>query len=276
MCPKCGSAHVELNDESLRCANQACQATYDLAKGEIPIFAPSIDIGKYDAAYATKYAGIWALGYKTLHRGENEGLYRTVNEMVLSEGRRNEPLTILDLGCGIGRIVADCARNFSDSFVLGFDASIYMLERAREVVISDHEVLFDLSSVGLEKQAIFGAGANNVCLAQADAHSLPIQKDSLDIVTSVNLIDRVNDPAKVFQEIARVLRKDGLMVLTSPLNWTSGDLWQKHPDRNSVLKILSDLRMRIEEWFDCLFYREIEDARGSYADWNTLVVKARK
>jgi hypothetical protein len=51
--------------------------------------------GKYNAAYATKYAGIWALGYETLHRGENEGLYRTVNEMVLSEGRRKETSTIL-------------------------------------------------------------------------------------------------------------------------------------------------------------------------------------
>jgi ubiquinone/menaquinone biosynthesis C-methylase UbiE len=253
-----------------------CKALYELVGGEIPVFAPNIDMGKYDAAYATKYAGIWALGYETLHRGENEGLYRTVNEMVLSEGRRNEPSTILDLGCGIGRIVADCARNFLDSFVLGFDASIHMLRRAREIVVGNREVLFDLSSVGLKNQAICGAGANNVCLAQADAHSLPINDDSLDIVTSVNLIDRVSDPTTVFQEIVRALRKDGILVFTSPLNWTSGDLWQKHPDRNSMLKILSNLGMRMEEWFDGLFYREIEDARGSYTDWNTLVVKARK
>jgi hypothetical protein len=40
------------------------------------------DIGKYEPGYASRYAGLWAFGFATLHSGLDEGLYRTVSSLV--------------------------------------------------------------------------------------------------------------------------------------------------------------------------------------------------
>jgi SAM-dependent methyltransferase len=91
------------------------------------------------------------------------------------------------------------------------------------------------------------------------------------------LLDRLERPAALLDEIARVLAPQGLLVLTSPLNWRSrnGDEWS----RMGTVKALQDeLRSRgltIEKAFDGLVYREILDVRRSSTDWEVAVVTAR-
>jgi len=50
----------------------------------------------------------------------------------------------------------------------------------------------------------------------ADAHSLPFYDGAFDVVIAVEVFEHLADPEKASSEIFRVLRKDGLAVVTIP------------------------------------------------------------
>jgi ubiquinone/menaquinone biosynthesis C-methylase UbiE/uncharacterized protein YbaR (Trm112 family) len=274
VCPRCHSS-LRSEGDSLRCVGSGCGAVYTIDNG-IPFLAPDIDLGKYDETYANKYAGLWAHGYETLNFGDNESLYRTVSELILANADRHAEYTIVDAGCGVGRLTGACGKTFGKSTVFGLDASKYMLNWAYRVCTRDEPVVVDLSGAGFGTKTIPGMKLPNVCLAQADVLALPFCDDSVDIGLSINIVDRASDPRKVISEMYRVLKKGGLFVFTSPLNWCDQALWEAYPDGRAVLKMIADTGFLVEEWFDGLRYREVLDARGSYEEWITLVVQARR
>ena len=134
----------------------------------------------------------------------------------------------------------------------------------------------NLSSYGFGKKKIRGKNLSNLFLAQSDAHSLPIPDNSIDIGLSINIIDRTKNPHKIISDLHRVLKKDGLIVFSNPLNWIEEEKWLKYPDAESILKMFNEIGFKVEDWFDGLFYREIRDARGSFEEWKTLIIQARK
>ncbi len=112
---------------------------------------------------------------------------------------------VLDLGCGTGmlfRLLSERA-----DFVVGIDLSREMLRLAK---LKANE---------------------RVALVQADADSLPFVDESFDAVVSMTMLQNVPDPAVTLKEIARVLRKGGLAIITSLkhrhsadqlMNWATG------------------------------------------------------
>lgn len=234
--------------------------------------------GKYDPAYAARYAALWAFGYQTLHSGLDEGLYRTVSSFLaeaLVTVDRREPL-IVDAGCGVGRIVSDAAQLAPRGTVLAFDASLAMLEFARRVATGE-SIDIALSGYGFPSLRIARPATPNVVLARADVEDLPLANACADIVLSVNIVDRLpRGPDAAFRECHRILRGGGTLIFTDPFNWTEPRLWQKYPDSASVLRLLEESGFAVETWFDDLFYREIVDGRGSFEEFRTLAVKAHK
>ncbi len=51
---------------------------------------------------------------------------------------------------------------------------------------------------------------------QADATSIPIPRNSYDLVLSTEVIEHTRNPGKAIKEAARVLKKNGFLVLTTP------------------------------------------------------------
>jgi SAM-dependent methyltransferase len=98
---------------------------------------------------------------------------------------------LLDLGAGFGRLVDEY--NAFDAVIL-VDASPVMVEAARECV-----------------------GPNpRFIVVEAGAARLPIRSASIDVVVAVRLLVHFGDPTEVFQEIARVLRPDGQLIVEFP------------------------------------------------------------
>ena len=276
VCPHCHSELKEKNNRLLNCSNPKCNNSFKIDDNGIPFFAPDIDIGKYDENYANLYSGVWAYGYETMNQGENESLYRTVNEMILSNSFRDKEYTILDAGCGVGRTAGDCARYFNNSIILGMDASEHMLKKAHSFNHGDSKIEIDLSKFGFGRKVISQKNLENLLFIQADIYSLPLLDNIIDIGLSINIVDRVKDPKKVITEMYRVLKKGGLFLFSDPLNWQEERIWKKYPDAESILEMFTKIGFSIDIWFDGLFYREIKDARKSYEDWSTLIVQARK
>ena len=106
---------------------------------------------------------------------------------------RLQPTAVLDLGAGTGYASRELKRRYSGAQVIALDSSLAMLR----------------ASAGQQR---FLRRFSPVC---ADAHRLPLQSQSFDLVLSNLLIEWCHDPDAVFAEVARVLRPKGLFTFTT-------------------------------------------------------------
>ena len=109
------------------------------------------------------------------------------------DGITIDAATVVDLGAATGAAQKNLRRHFPSATVIGVDLSAAMLRTAAE------------------KKSWFTRSS----LVQADAAALPLADESVDIVFSNLLLPWVDDPATVFAEVARVLRKEGLFAFAT-------------------------------------------------------------
>ena len=103
--------------------------------------------------------------------------------------------TMLDLGSGAGIDALIASKKVgSAGLVIGVDMTPEMLESAR--ANADR------------------AGVTNVVFREGRLEQLPVDNDSVDVVTSNCVINLVPDKSAVFAEIARVLRSGGRRVIS--------------------------------------------------------------
>jgi malonyl-CoA O-methyltransferase len=111
---------------------------------------------------------------------------------------RLEPLlveaeTVIDLGAATGTATRALEKRFRGARVVSIDIAHSMLKRARE------------KRPWLSKAAF----------AQASADALPFPNESIDVIFSNLLLPWADDPALIFSEIARVLRKGGVFAFAT-------------------------------------------------------------
>jgi len=92
--------------------------------------------------------------------------------------------TILDVGCGLGILTRQLAERASSGTVWGVERSAEQLARA-------------------------AGDLPNLHFRQADAHELPFDDNTFDVVFCRFLLEHVSDPVQVLKEMRRVLRPGG-------------------------------------------------------------------
>ena len=103
-----------------------------------------------------------------------------------------KPNVILDMGCGTGLGVQSLMKRYRHARVLALDISSGMLQQTRK------------KSTWWRKPVL-------IC---GDAESLPLADNSVDLVYS-NLMLQWCEPEKVFAELLRVLRPQGLLMFST-------------------------------------------------------------
>lgn len=101
--------------------------------------------------------------------------------------------TVIDLGCGTGSACKALARRFRRSRVVAVDLSRGMLTQLAR------------------KQS----WRSKIAVVQADAHALPFANQSVDVVFANLLLPWIDEPAKLFKEVARILQEGGLMLFST-------------------------------------------------------------
>lgn len=104
---------------------------------------------------------------------------------------QGQPETILDLGCGTGYFHAALSDRYPSARYIGLDIAQGMIDYARQRCADDCQWLV------------------------ADAESIPIASDSVDLIFSSLAVQWCQRPAHLFAELSRVLRPGGLCVFTS-------------------------------------------------------------
>ena len=240
----------------------------------IPVFAPRMEhlraADRYDrdAGAADLYTGI-AYGHLLFGEGAAEGLYRTMSSLVLATFGGD----VLDLGCGVGRLLYDCASARPASRFCGVDLSYQLCRRAWRILRSGEPLAVDAWAHRGRAGAVLHAVRQlaNVWIAQASASALPFAPASFDVVTATLLLCQVEDPLIALGEMTRVLRPGGRLFLATPFGFRNAEQW---PQPGALLPALAELGFRIDERFDGLLYREVLDARGNAHEWRVAVMAA--
>jgi len=115
-------------------------------------------------------------------------------EATTRETLRRLPMTpyarVLDVGCGTGELLRRLRAKYPAAPLAGLDPVPQMLAMARSKL----------------------SGSEDLRVGYAD--SLPWQAGSFDVVVSCNMFHYITHPIEALQEMARVLRPGGAIVLT--------------------------------------------------------------
>ena len=98
---------------------------------------------------------------------------------------------VLDAGCGVGY------------------GSAYLAEAARHVVGVD----VDADAIAYARRRY---GAENVEFVNEDVVAMPFADDAFDVACSFETIEHVRDPEALVAQLRRVVREDGVCLLSTP------------------------------------------------------------
>lgn len=172
--------------------------------------------------------------YKTLYKDKNPDwdesmvyLSQKFGEIAKKKGK----ISVLDAGCGNGNYVIDENRNLIDY------------------------------AVGVDLVPEFTS--KNICLDKIDyanLTALPYSDESFDVVISLWVLEHLENPAKVFDEVSRVLKKGGRFLFVTP-NIAFFPLYIVHFFKS----------MKLNHFVNKVFFgRESKDVFKSYYRANTV------
>jgi SAM-dependent methyltransferase len=215
---------------------------------------------RYSEEYAASYAALWAYGADTLRMGGTEGFYAAVSQTVAEGLDGRIPSRIVDVGCGVGRVVRDLATD-----MVGFEPASAMLNISKRLLQRGETIGVDLRSRGLPKVKIKGQRLTNVEFVSTEKQLLAICKPgSCDVVISSNVIDRVASVHAHVALLARLLAPRGCLVLATPCNWQTESNWDRFPSFNGLISYVErSCRVRAFKLITDLPYQEVLDGLGA-------------
>ena len=183
---------------------------------------------------------------------------------------------IVEIGCSVGRWIGELATQYPTANFWGIDFSYQMLKRAHEFWVDQNSITLNMSHLGFSPIEINGKSLKNIQFGLAKAEDLPFEAASQDVVLSSFLLDRLDDPKKGLEEMWKVLRTGGKMVLISPLNFFKKTDWEQFQPPIKLYHILLQMGFEILDWEDSLILEEPLDCRGNAVKWNCVGVVAQK
>ncbi|MGH7195578.1 MAG: methyltransferase domain-containing protein [Candidatus Saccharimonadales bacterium] len=161
--------------------------------------------------------------------------------------------TVLDIACGSGYGTKMLAEHASK--VYGVDVDSTTIAYAKE-----------------------NYGAKNIEYKIGDGESIPLDDSSVDIVVTFETIEHIKDYNKFLDEVRRVLRPDGLAIISTPndLEFAEGNHFHLHEFKYDELKNLLAKRFKnIKSYYQATWkYVAVGDesfmSKAPESDINTL------
>lgn len=129
-------------------------------------------------------------------------LQKCMGDALLDAVAMEQPESVLDLGCGTGWYTRRLSERFPGAIITGADLSPGMLRQAA------------------------GGGIARARWLQADAEALPLADNCVDLIFSNLMIQWSHRPDAILTECRRLLRPGGVLVISTLLDGTLGELKQ--------------------------------------------------
>lgn len=126
-------------------------------------------------------------------------MYPKVKGRILELLQPHNDDLILDVGCGVGYFLFEILeKNYGLSMpMIGLDVAVPNIKRLRERCKKDK--------------------VKNILCIVADAHNLPMSNNSIDHIVCIEVLEHVPSPSLVISEMARMLKKNGTLLISTPL-----------------------------------------------------------
>ena len=178
---------------------------------------------------------------------------------------------ILEIGCGVGRWIGTLAQHYPAATCWGIDYSYQMLKRAFEFWIDEATIELDITNMGFPNPIkVQGHQLDNLHLGLAKAEQLPFSDNSQDLVLNSFLIDRLENPAKGLEEMHRVLKPSGRLIIITPLNFNRPANWATYYSPARLQQLLIQIGFKIIEWQENILIHYPLDIHGNMVTWNCL------
>ena len=127
----------------------------------------------------------------------------------------------LEVGCAVGRSSFEMARHCEE--VVGIDYSEKFITTAKSLQAGD-SIQYSVRMQGARTQDFTARAPEDVDLSRVrfevgDAHALPEELDAFDWVLGANLLCRLHHPRQFLQQLPRLVKPGGYLVLNSPFTW---------------------------------------------------------
>lgn len=127
----------------------------------------------------------------------------------------------LDLGCAVGRSTFELARHCPE--VIGIDYSRRFIETAQILASSGSYAYLRMDEGTLTTPLLArvpaGVDPGRVRFEHGDAHALRKDLGAFDVVLGANLVDRLLTPMQFLDQLSRLVKPGGQLILTTPCTW---------------------------------------------------------
>ncbi len=135
----------------------------------------------------------WASGYYKRNKKSIEKVGKRLAKELRKAGF--EKGNILDAGCGFASVSVEIAKEFPEAKITGIDLGEPLLDIGQSII----------KDQGLE---------NQITLQKGDALNLQFKDNSFDVVINTFLVHIVENPVQMLNEIERVTKSDGKIIIT--------------------------------------------------------------
>jgi len=136
------------------------------------------------------------------------GRRKIIHTILQNEIKKKSDLRILDIGCGTGFTTLSL-KKFGD--IVGTDGSFSALRHCNKI------------------------GLNQVI--KSDSYYLPFADKTFDMITMLDVLEHIENDLRVLEELNRVLKKDGIIIITVPAYqflWSQHDVALSHYRRYNI------------------------------------------
>lgn len=173
-------------------------------------------------------------------------------------------LSVLEVGCSVGRASFELAKHFNK--VTGLDFSARFIQIANQLQqngsirysIPIEGEIMDFKSQSLADLNLIET-ASRCQFIQQDASNLKPHITDYDMVVASNLIERIYDPAKFLKDINERLNSKGLLMIVSDYSWkeeyTDKEKWiggYKDAKSGENVTSIEGLHGILDEHFECI------------------------
>ena len=119
---------------------------------------------------------------------------RIITDLIKRHTEKNsiQDPVIIEAGCGTGHVLEGIAKNIKTSNLIGIDPLEWWLDKAKKRL------------------------QNKAKLIKGFAEDLPFESKSVDVAICTEVIEHVIDPSVVLKELKRVIKNNGLIIVSIP------------------------------------------------------------
>jgi SAM-dependent methyltransferase len=160
--------------------------------------------------------------YTSLREGMTEAAYSSAVRLGVANLPRNAK--VLDVGTGLGRIVAEYAPFVPEGIVIGLDIAHASVVTARQIVCgNDTYPFFIRQSIPdkpyFDKATLSGFGIANARFMVANSDNVPFAPSQFDLVVAHAAVQITPDPCATLDHLITLVRPGGRLIVADPFLW---------------------------------------------------------